>query len=111
MNSAQLSEQVSVSGQLDVGDLEALVEAGVKVLVCNRPDGESADQTPFADIRDAAQALGLEVVNIPFAGSAMTLEHASEFADVLKSGKRVHAYCRSGARSGNLFALAGQLDD
>ncbi|MFK8020215.1 MAG: sulfur transferase domain-containing protein [Pseudomonadales bacterium] len=111
MNSAQLSEQVSVSGQLSVGDLEALVEAGIKILVCNRPDGESMDQTPFADICTAAEALGLDVVNIPFAGSEMTLEHASQFADVLKSGKRVHAYCRSGARSGNLFALAGQLDE
>ena len=109
MSMQQLNEQVSVSGQLSVSDLPALKELGVELLVCNRPDGESADQTPFAEIAAAAQELGMSVENIPFAGSEMTEAHGREFAALLTNGKRTHAYCRSGARSGNLFALASQM--
>ncbi len=105
----QLSEQVSVSGQLAVDDLPLLKEQGVELLVCNRPDGEAADQTAFADIAAAAREIGMQVENIPFAGSEMTEAHGRAFAALLAHGKRTHAYCRSGARSGNLFALASQL--
>lgn len=111
MSMQQLSEQVSVSGQLSVGDLPGLKELGVELLVCNRPDGESADQPPYAEIAAAAQELGMKVENIPFAGPEMTEAHGREFAALLTSGKRTHAYCRSGARSGNLFALACQMTD
>ncbi len=111
MSIQQLNEQVSVSGQLSVGDLPALKELGIELLVCNRPDGESADQPPFDQIAEAAQKLGMSVESIPFAGSEMTEAHAREFAALLTSGKRTHAYCRSGARSGNLFTLASQLSN
>ncbi len=111
MSMQQLNEQVSVSGQLTVGDLPALKELGVELLVCNRPDGESADQPLFEEIAKAARQLGMSVENIPFAGSEMTEDHGREFAALLSSGKRTHAYCRSGARSGNLFALACQMTD
>lgn len=105
----QLSEQVSVSGQLSVNDLPALKSDGVELLVCNRPDGEAADQPAYAEIAAAARDLGMQVENISFAGQDMTEAHGREFVALLASGKRTHAYCRSGARSGNLFALACQL--
>lgn len=109
MDEKQLKEQVSVSGQLSVDDIQTLVEAGVELLVCNRPDGESPDQTPFAEIRAAAESAGLEFVNIPFAGNELNASHAQEFSTLLKTGKRIHAYCRSGTRSGNLAVMASQL--
>ncbi len=109
MQIQQLDEQVSVSEQITTTDIPGLVEDGVVVLVCNRPDGEAFDQTPFAEIQAAALEQGLEVHNIPFPGDAMTSEHARQFAELMATGKRIHAYCRSGTRSGNLWASAKQL--
>lgn len=46
----QLSEQVSVSEQLHVCDLQALKDSGVDVVVCNRPEGESTVETTEAPV-------------------------------------------------------------
>ncbi len=109
MDEKQLQEQVSVSGQLSVGDIKVLEDAGVELLVCNRPDGEEHGQPLAAEIQAAAETAGIEFANIPFAGSELNTSHAEAFAELLKTGKRIHAYCRSGARSSNLVTLASQL--
>ncbi len=104
-----LDDQISVSGQIVADDLDVLVKAGVEVVVCNRPDNESADQTPFSQIEQAAQAKGLQIVNIPFAGGQMQLAQVEEFASLMATGKRIHAYCRTGNRSSQLWAAAKEL--
>ncbi|MFT7389656.1 MAG: hypothetical protein ACI8VC_002926 [Candidatus Endobugula sp.] len=104
-----LDQQVSVSGQIAEVDLPALVADGVDILVCNRPDNESADQTAYDVIADAAKQHGMQVVNIPFGGGQMQVEHISDFADLLDTGKRIHAYCRTGNRSSQLWNAAKQV--
>lgn len=103
-----IDQQVSVSGQITTADIPSIVDLGVEVLVCNRPDYEVPDQPTFDDIQHAAQAAGLEVVNIPFAGGQMLPEQAVEFAELLKTGKRIHAYCRTGNRSTKIWQAAKQ---
>jgi len=47
MNPIRINEEFAVSSQLAVSELQGLKDAGVQLLVCNRPDGESAEQIPF----------------------------------------------------------------
>lgn len=110
MNIRKVTESFSVSGQLSEQDLPQLCDEGVEVLVCNRPDREVPEQQAFSKMKQAAGAIGMEAVNIPFAPGSMSLEHVEQLAELLKSGKKVHAYCRSGARSKNLWEAAVNLN-
>ncbi|MFK8068978.1 MAG: TIGR01244 family sulfur transferase [Gammaproteobacteria bacterium] len=103
MKITNLDKQVSVSDQITVSDLNELSTAGVEILVCNRPDKESAEQTDFNEIETAAKALGMEAIHIPFTAGKMTEEQQKQFSDLLNSGKTVHAYCRTGNRSSNIW--------
>lgn len=105
----RLSDQVFVSPQIAVEDLAAAKAAGVTLIINNRPDGESDDQTPGADIEAAARAAGIDYVAIPVGGAGFGQPQVSAMAGALDrvgaSGK-VLAYCRSGTRSTLLWALA-----
>ena len=64
----RVSERLSVSPQLQPGDLARAASEGFVRVVCNRPDSESSDQPSGAAMKAAAQAAGLEFVYLPFAG-------------------------------------------
>lgn len=104
-----VDQQVSVSGQITVDDVPAIVGTGTEVLICNRPDHEVADQPLFAEIQVAAEAAGMQVANIPFSGGQMTQEQVEEFSALMGTGKRIHAYCRTGNRCTQIWGAAKQL--
>jgi uncharacterized protein (TIGR01244 family) len=101
----RLSEQVRVGPQLSVEDIAALAKEGVKVVINNRPDGESPDQPPNAALAAAAEQAGIAYRHIPIAGGAVTPEAVKAMAEALGQGEAV-AFCRSGMRSTMLWALA-----
>lgn len=101
-----LSPQVSVSGQIQVADLNLLADQGVEVIVCNRPDNEDQPQPTFAEIASAAETLSMEAYHIPFSGGDFTAEHVKQLKSLLDTGKKIHAYCRSGNRSSILWNAA-----
>jgi sulfide:quinone oxidoreductase len=51
----EVTDGFSVSTQVELADVSALADAGVKSLICNRPDGEGADQPTVRELRDAAE--------------------------------------------------------
>ncbi len=106
MNILKVNDQVTVSGQLEKEDLAELKQLGVEILVCNRPDGEAAEQLDFEQLASAARELGLQVESMPFKSGEMPSGYIDQFASLLKSGKQLHAYCRTGNRSFNLFSAA-----
>lgn len=114
MNPTRIDDFLSVAPQIGVADLATLAQAGFRAVMCNRPEGESADQTPFAEIKQAAEALGMKVAYVPAAHSQMGPALAQDFANALKDlPKPVLAYCRSGARSSMLWSMArdfGMMD-
>ena len=55
-----VTDALSVSPQIMPADLAAIREAGFRAVICNRPDGEGADQPNFDEIEAAARAAGLE---------------------------------------------------
>lgn len=109
MNIKVLSDQVSVSGQLSVQDVDAIAAQNIDVLVCNRPDNEELNQPEYQSIAQEFEKLGIETVFLPFNPlNPMTEYHVQEFAALMQSDKRIHAYCRTGARCTSLFETSKQ---
>ena len=109
MKYEQLTTQVSASEQICCDDVQKFVDMGVELLVCNRPDGEDEGQTPYADIEQQAKKLGLESIFMPFSSYQIEPEHRDEFAKLIQTRKRIHTYCRSGARSKRIWREANSL--
>ncbi|MES2986551.1 MAG: TIGR01244 family sulfur transferase [Pseudomonadota bacterium] len=102
-----IDETISVAPQLSPEDMTALAAAGFGFVINNRPEGEESDQPSGADMRAAAEAAGLGYIAIPTVMGGMTRDQVDAMAAALKStDKPVLAYCRSGTRSCNLWALA-----
>lgn len=102
-----LTDDILVAPQIGA---DAVVEAaaqGVTLIVNNRPEGESDDQTPGEEIAAAARAAGLDYVAIPVTHAGFSQPQVDAMAAALDgaSGK-VLAYCRSGTRSTLLWSLA-----
>ena len=110
MEYRQINDDYSVAGQILPDDMGAIQAAGFKSIICNRPDGEQPDQPSADEIRQAAEAAGLTFRHIPIvSGQPITGEDATAMAAALDELKGpVFAYCRSGARSTNLFMAARQ---
>lgn len=102
-----LDERVSVAPQIDAAEVDLLARAGYTTLVNNRPDGESTDQADGESIAGAARAAGLSYHAIPVSPAGISPDQVQAMAAVLRDAPGpVLAYCRSGTRSTNLWALA-----
>ena len=113
----KLSDSIWVAPQIGIQEVEHATSQGIRLIINNRPEGESDDQTPGATIEAAAKAAGIAYVAIPVthAGFSETQVNAMATALAGASGP-VLAYCRSGTRSTLLWALAqastgGNADD
>lgn len=107
-----VDDRVSVSGQLDPGDMKEIAAAGFTAVVNNRPDGEAFfGQPKTADLRAAAEAAGLQFLDLPFSGPRATPDQVRAFADLLAAGDaRVVAFCKSGMRSALLWGAASMAN-
>ncbi len=102
-----LNESIAVSSQIAPEDVAAIKAAGYRAIVNNRPDGEEPDQPDGDAIREAAEEAGLGYAAIPVTHAGFSHEQLDAMAAALVSaGGAVLAYCRSGTRSCNLWALA-----
>lgn len=107
MDFRPVSPEVSVTGQIELAEIPAVAEAGFRAIICNRPDGEAADQPPSDAIRRAAADAGLAFRYIPVIPGQVSEANVAAFARALDElPGAILAYCRSGARSANLWALA-----
>lgn len=105
-----VAPDVCVAPQLTPEAMAEAARAGFKSVVNNRPDHEHGpDQPTSAEIEAAARAAGLEYRHLPVDGAYQSPEQIAEFARLLGELPRpMLAFCRSGARSARLFALATQ---
>lgn len=103
----KLTDNVLVAPQISVDTVAAAAAEGVTLIVNNRPEDESTDQTPGPDIEAAAHRLGLDYIAIPVTQAGFAEWQMTAMADALdKADGKVLAYCRSGTRSTLLWALA-----
>ncbi|WP_417668205.1 TIGR01244 family sulfur transferase [Roseibium sp.] len=113
MDVRKITNQLSVSPQIAATDLWEIANLGFRSVICNRPDGEAADQPTFEEIEAAAKKAGLEIRYLPIVSGKVRDEDATDFGAALDElPKPVFAYCRTGTRSATLWSLsqAGNLD-
>ena len=103
----KLSDQVWVSAQITVDDVAQAAAHGIALIVNNRPEDESADQTPGAAIAAAAAAAGLAYVAIPVGQGGFSEPQVAALGKAIDEAKGpILAYCLSGTRSTLLWSLA-----
>lgn len=100
-----LTDTISVAGVMTPDDIARAAQLGFRSVINNRPDGESTDQVPGADLEAAAVASGLGYTAIPVA-QGFTMDQVRAMAVALATNGPILAFCRSGTRSTNLWALA-----
>ena len=101
----KISDKLSVTGQVFPDQVAALADAGFRAVICNRPDGEEAEQPEFAAIAAVAAENDLTAHYIPVQPGVMEQADVDAFAAALADAEGpVVAYCRTGNRSAGLWA-------
>ena len=103
----QIDENMFVSGQVQPDQIPALAEAGVTMIVNNRPDDEQSGQPTSAEIEAAATAAGLAYRYIPVGGGGLSQNQVKAMVEALDAAEGpVLGFCAAGMRSTFLWALA-----
>lgn len=106
MDLRKITEDFSVSPQIEAEDVPAIAEAGFRAILCNRPDGEEMGQPEFDPIAEAARAAGLEVQFLPIVSGQITRADAEAFSAALDTlPKPILAYCRTGTRCTVMWSM------
>ena len=102
------TDKFSTAPQLGPEDMAEVAALGFRTVINNRPDGEAGpSQASSEAIARAAESVGLTYVHLPVVSGQITELQARQFAELLalKPGP-ILAFCRSGARSQNLYQMA-----
>jgi uncharacterized protein (TIGR01244 family) len=95
----RVTEDLSVSPQISVAEVEAAARQGFRTLINNRPDNEDPGQPSSQEIEAAARALGLAYHHLPVRGGP-TPDQVEATTRLMESAEKpVLAFCRSGTRS------------
>ena len=107
MEIRQVTEDFSVSPQIDAGDMTAIAAAGFKTVINNRPDSEVRAEQQSPAMQAAAEAVGLNYVLNPVVNGGLTLEMVTkQGAPTAAADGPVLAWCRTGTRSILTWALS-----
>ena len=102
-----INAEISVAPQITPDEVQKLAVQGFRALICNRPDGEAADQPNFSEIEAAAKKAGLEIRNLPVVSGKVSDQDAADFGAAMQELPRpILAYCRTGTRSATLWSLS-----
>ncbi|RZM34337.1 MAG: TIGR01244 family phosphatase [Sphingomonas sp.] len=102
-----IDASIAVAPQIAPDAIAELAAAGFTDIINNRPDGEDFGQPDGDEIAAAAAAAGMTYTAIPVTQAGFSHPQIDAMAAVLDKAKgSVLAYCRSGTRSCNLWALA-----
>ena len=101
-----IDQQFFAAPQISVDDVALAAAQGIVLIVNNRPDGEDPGAPQGAAIAAAAAAHGVRYVAIPVTHAGFSHAQIDALAAAMaESDGPVLAYCRSGTRSTNLWAL------
>ncbi len=107
MEIRQLTGEFAVSPQIEPSDVSALVAAGFRMVICNRPDAEVSAELFAEKIRVAVEEAGLIWAENVFSSKTMIMEHVVRQGDLAGSADGpVLAYCRTGTRSATAWAFS-----
>jgi uncharacterized protein (TIGR01244 family) len=109
MDIRQIDEGYAVTGQISPDDVRDIAAEGYQAIICNRPDGESPDQPDFAEVAKVAEKAGIPIYYVPVVSGQLTQDDVDAMASALEASEGpVLAYCRSGARSTNIYGIVQQ---
>ena len=95
----ELTDTLSMAGQIQPADIAQLAAAGYETIICNRPDDEEPHQPSMDSIEEACADAGIDFVRYPVNAFTFPGNDLAAMDDAMNSGKKTLAYCRSGARS------------
>ncbi|MCA1749322.1 MAG: TIGR01244 family sulfur transferase [Parasphingopyxis sp.] len=103
----KLSDKVLAAPQIQPADIAEAKTEGVTLIINNRPDDEEDTQPSGDAIAKAASDAGIDYVAIPVTHAGFSLPQVEKMQAALEGadGKAL-AFCRTGARSTLLWALA-----
>jgi sulfide:quinone oxidoreductase len=101
-----LTADFAAAPQIAEADYAEIARLGYRMVINNRPEGESSDQHAASKGAALAAAHGLAYRHIPVSGGP-TQQAVDAMVTALEEAEGpVLAHCRSGTRSANLWALA-----
>ena len=110
MEIRQITPRYSVSPQITVEDIPAIVEAGFVKVICNRPNVEIPEDMQSDVIGQAVRDAGLDFETLELTHQTMTPDNIARQRMFVESREGpVLAYCASGTRCSVAWAL-GQCD-
>ena len=102
-----IDDRFFAAPQISVADVATAAAQGIRLIVNNRPDGEEPSAPQGAEIAAAAAAAGVDYIAIPISHAGFSHPQITALADAMAGAEGpILAYCRSGTRSTNLWALA-----
>jgi len=103
-----LAPDFATAAQITPDDVAQAAAAGFRSIVNNRPDFEGGPSQPTSQaIQGAAKAAGLDYAFLPVQSGFQTPDEIAKMRELLdKLPKPTLAFCRSGARTGNLYRAA-----
>lgn len=106
MDIRSLSDTYAVSPQISVDDAQAIADAGIALVICNRPDSEVPPSHHAEPIGDAVRQAGIRFEVLPLTHQTMTPENVARQAELVESANGlVLAYCATGTRCSVVWAL------
>lgn len=108
MTTYRLSENCTVSSQIQPNDVAGFAADGITTIICNRPDGEDFGQPEANAVAAECKTHDVTFHNIPVDRSGLTTDMVDRFREAVASSEgQVLAYCRSGQRSSVLWQASG----
>lgn len=103
----RIDETIAVAPQILPGEMAEIAAMGYRAIINNRPDDEEPGQPSGDAVRQAAEDAGLAYTAIPVTHAGFSHPQIDAMqAAIDAAGGPVLAYCRSGTRSCNLWALS-----
>ena len=102
-----LSDDYSVSPQIEVSDVPSIMQAGFKSVICNRPDQENPEPRQIEAIKAAVESARMEFAENVFDPSSFGPDKIERQAELLAQlPSPVFAYCAPGNRCSIVWAFA-----
>ena len=74
MELKRVNQEFFVSDQISQQDIAEIAAKGIRTIICNRPDGEGADQPNIIEIQEAAIQHGIRLEYLPVVSGRVTGE-------------------------------------
>lgn len=109
MDIRAITDAYYVAPQIDPSDLPDIAAAGIKTIICNRPDAEVPPSHQAAQLEIATRAVGLAFHALPLTHQTMTLDVIAQHMELVQGSGPVLAYCASGTRCTIAWAIGSAM--